>query len=224
MVSESAAGAMVTARALWLMADHDGRLRIDVDRLAAKLFPFDEPSVARDQVETHVLMLEDAGHLTTYATGEGEWLQLHRPVSEPDPAPPGPAPTPGIPGPDSTPSGREREGVRARESDRMSACESRARERVQAERDAATRAWAARREQRGPRAARPRRPASLDAPPMGCSEHPHGAPFPCGPCGSARREYDAFLDASRYETQLATWEFWNGSEDEEVLGDDGQPF
>lgn len=216
------AEAMVTARALWLMTDPDGRLKIDVDALAAKVYPLDDPAAAADRVELHVILLEDAGFLTT----DGEWIHVLRPL--PDPA------MAGFSASDSTPSGREREGarVRERESERMSACESRARASVRAERERVLRDWERRREQQTrPSAPKPRRPASLDAPPLGCPDHPHGSLSPCGPCGTARRQYDAFIDEQVHAERLATWEFWHGTEttaeDEtegEVPGDDEEPF
>lgn len=196
-VSNVSAEARVTARALWLMSDGSGRRRIDLDELAAKIYPYDDLAAARDAIALHILMLEDAGYLATYATEDGEWIQLRK----------------AMPGPESsTAIGGERE--RARE---------RAQERVRSERANTEHAWADLRSQwSGERPDSPRPPASMKAPPLGCHDHPHGSLFPCGPCGTARRQYDAFLDAQRFEDKLADHEFWNRSEG--APDDDDQPF
>lgn len=206
-VTKVTPGARVTARALWLMTDETGCRRIDVAGLARKIYPHDDPAAAQDAITLHILELEEQGALSTYADAGGEWVQFARPMSDL----PGPAPA-AFTRQDSTASGGESE--RARE---------RARESVRAERARADRAWGILRDHQASTAtaARPARPASIDAPPLGCPEHPNGSLFPCGPCGTARRQYDAFMDAQRYENKLADFEFWHG--DEEVLNDD-KPF
>ncbi len=201
IVTKASPPARVTARALWLMTDAQNCRRIDLDELAAKIYPTDERAVARDAITLHILELEDAGVLSTYIADGGEWARFNGPFVDSE--------TRADTGFDSTRLGGE--GERARE---------RARERVRAERARAERAWGAVRDREA--AARPARPASIDAPPLGCPAHPHGSLFPCGPCGTARRTYDAFMDAQRYESKLADYEFWHGN-DEEAAPDD-EPF
>lgn len=53
---------------------------------------------------------------------------------------------------------------------------------------------------------RPRRPWQLDAPPIGCPEHPTGSLFPCGPCQTARLRHERWMVSARYEAELARYE------------------
>lgn len=195
----------MTARALWMAVDADARLPIDLPALARALYPLDDPSDARDRIETHLLTLEEAGFLQTFALGASEWLELTHPLPDAPPKPPDDSR--GFSAENSPAMG----GARARER-----AAERARERVRAERAARDREFAdARAREAQPAPLPPRRPASLDAPPLGCPDHPRGS-FPnCGPCGTARRQYDLFIDTRRYEDKLADWEFWHGNDDDE---------
>lgn len=51
----------------------------------------------------------------------------------------------------------------------------------------------------------PEVPIELDAPPIGCPQHPSGVVSACGPCGTARRQRDLWLAKRRYEERLAAW-------------------
>lgn len=191
-----------TARGLWLTADPSGVARLDPARLAAALYPADDPASARDLIELHVLMLEESGFLWTWAEAGAEWLVLRHPLA--------PA-TRGTTRDDSTASKRARE--RAHEQARAQARE---------ERERSEQAWEASRMAGRGAPERPSRPAVLDAPPMGCPDHPNGWYLPCGPCGTAAEFRRKYLAERKYEDQLAEWEFWHGT-DEETAPDD-EPF
>jgi hypothetical protein len=53
----------------------------------------------------------------------------------------------------------------------------------------------------------------IDAPPLGCPEHPHGTFKDCGPCGTARRRHDRWVAQERYTDQLADYEEGQGPRD-----------
>ena len=59
----------------------------------------------------------------------------------------------------------------------------------------------------------PRRPLLIDAPPLGCPEHPDGTFPDCGPCGTARRRHDRWVQQERYTQQVTDWERANGDDD-----------
>ncbi|QYF98922.1 hypothetical protein [Microbacterium sp. PAMC21962] len=61
-----------------------------------------------------------------------------------------------------------------------------------------------------PRERPPRRPWFMDAPPIGCVDHPRGSRFPCGPCRTARLNHEMFMLQGRARAQLADWESVNG--------------
>jgi hypothetical protein len=61
----------------------------------------------------------------------------------------------------------------------------------------------------------PSRPLLMDAPPIGCPDHPNGRFNDCGPCGTARRRHDRWVAEARYGEKLTDYE--------QAVGDD-EPF
>lgn len=76
------------------------------------------------------------------------------------------------------------------------------------------RAWAGERGRAGeggpPPERPPARPWFMDAPPIGCPEHPRGSRFPCGACRTARLNHEMFMLQGRARAQLEAWESVNG--------------
>ncbi|MFG6277947.1 hypothetical protein [Microbacterium sp. 5K110] len=194
-----------TAIGLWTKAtDVAGRCLLVPELIAAAIYPGE---AAAALVVRHVLMLEESGFLLRYEHEGDELLALLHPlradkrgaVSDYPPPPPR-----GVP---RNPVAMEGERVSARE---------RAEARVRAEQAEREGEWAAWRE-RGERSAPPRRPLLLDAPPIGCVDHPNGRRADCGPCGTARRQHDRWVAQQRYTEQLTRWE-------EESDADDAKPW
>ncbi|GAB2702521.1 hypothetical protein BKA24_001665 [Microbacterium marinum] len=179
-----------TALGLWLHTDLEGRRELVPELIAAAIYP---GRAATDLVIEHVLLLEECGFLQTYDVGGREYLELrHRLRADTRGAPPSecpPAPDRGIPR-DPVAVG----GASARE---------RAEARVRAEQAERASEWAAW-EQAQERPRTPRRPLLLDAPNIGCPDHPGGQFADCGPCGTARRRHDRWIAQERYTQQVAT--------------------
>ena len=191
-----------TAIGLWTKAtDVEGRCLLVPELIAAAIYPGE---AATEQVILHVLMLEESGFLERYEHDGVEILSLCRPLkadtrgaSSEYPPPPR-----GVPR-NSAAMG----GAGAREL---------AEARVRAEQAERAEEWAGWRE-RAERPAPPRRPLLLDAPPIGCVDHPNGRREDCGPCGTARRQHDRWVAQQRYTDQLAEWEA-------QADGPDAQPW
>lgn len=64
----------------------------------------------------------------------------------------------------------------------------------------------------------PRRPLTLDAPPIGCPDHPNGRFADCGPCGTARRRHDKWMAEHRYQRQLEELEIDDDADDRYAEG------
>lgn len=191
-----------TALGLWLTTDGLGRCELVPELIAAAIYPGE---AATDLVIEHVLMLAECGFLTIYKDDGREWIALRRPLKVDSRLASSEAPEP------------------PREHSRTFAAVGGARERAQervraegAERVSQWAAWAAEQE----RTTRPKRPLLLDAPPIGCPDHPHGRFEDCGPCGTARRRHDRWVQEARYGEQLADFE--QGQTPEGV--DDDEPF
>ncbi len=199
-----------TAMWLWLNLDPLGRGLADPEWIAERMHPRRPLAPAAEEIETHLLLLMEAGFLTTYQAEGCEWLLLLHPLKvdlrgtrivTPDP----PSGSPWTSVAVGRGSGRER----ARE---------RARAQVRAEDAARADAWDAVRDGRGDEPEAPERPLLLDAPPMFCDDHmPHGAGRKkCGPCRDARLLRDEWLARRVYEERLTQYH--------EQVGDDDEPF
>nr|WP_274635551.1 hypothetical protein [Microbacterium bovistercoris] len=198
-----------TALWLWLNLDPMGRGLLDPHWIASEMHPTEDPDVASERVLDHLLMLMDAGFLTTYNADSAEWILLLHPlktdlrrtkIQTPDPPRNRPWTSMAVGG------GR----ARARE---------RARAQVRAEDAARADAWDAVRADRESAPEQPQRPIVLDAPPMFCDDHmPHGAgQKKCGPCRDTRLLRDEWLARRVYEDQLAQF-------NESLEVDDDEPF
>ncbi|RRJ85930.1 hypothetical protein EG850_11125 [Gulosibacter macacae] len=192
----------MTGLGLHLFADDHGRAEARPALIRAALYPEDE-SVTTSLVEEHLLELDDVGFLRLYTSEGRDLLQLlhptrvDRPTKSRIPEPP-----------------RERSrGFAAVGSGRV------LRERVEASAEWAE--WEAAQE-RG--AAPPVRPLLLDAPPIGCPDHPNGRFADCGPCGTARRRHSAWLATARYSQQVDEYERSRRVTDEQADYYDEEPF
>jgi hypothetical protein len=201
-----------TAMWLWLHLDPLGRGPMDPEGIASAMYPRRAPSSTADLVLEHLVMLMDAGFLTTYRAEGLEWLLLLHPlkvdlrgVRIATPEPPDGSPWTSM----AVGRGSARESGWARE---------RARARVRAEDAARADAWDALHRDREEPPEEPERPLLLDAPPMFCPDHmPHGAgKRKCGPCRDARLLRDEWLTRKVYEERL--------SQHFETAEDDDEPF
>jgi hypothetical protein len=196
-----------TAMWLWLNLDPMGRGLMEPEWIASEMHPTRDPSSTTETVIEHLVMLMDAGFLTTYMAGGQEWILLLHPLKTDlrrtkihTPEPPKDRPWTSV----AVGGGRER----ARE---------RARERVRAEDAARADAWDAVRADREQPPEAPERPLVLDAPPMFCDDHmPHGAgQKKCGPCRDSRLIRDSWLQKRVYEERLAAHFESAGADDDE---------
>jgi len=190
-----------TAVGLWTTAtDPLGRCELVPELIAAAIYP---GQAATDLVVDHLLMLADSGFLTIYPDGGAEWIALRRPLRVDARLASSDAPEP------------PREHSRTFAA--VGGAGERARARVQAESAERESEWARWRaeQERGP--ARPKRPLLLDAPPIGCPDHPHGRFEDCGPCGTARRQHDRWLAQERHTQQMTEYE--QSQDAEEGWGD-----
>lgn len=194
-----------TAVGLWTTAtDPLGRCELVPELIAAAIYP---GQAATDLVVDHLLMLADSGFLTIYQDGGAEWIALRRPLRVDARVASSDAPEP------------PREHSRTFAA--VGGAGERARARVQAEsaeRESEWARWRAEQERGRPRA--PKRPLLLDAPPIGCPDHPHGRFEDCGPCGTARRQHDRWLTQERHTQQMTEYE---QARDAEEVWDD-EPF
>lgn len=182
--------AKATAIGLWVHTDVDGRRELVPELIAADLYP------GRDAIELviqHLLDLDECGFLTIYASGGREWIALSSPLRvDRRTARPSAAPEP--PPRDMSRHVAAVGGERARE---------RARARASDEAGERATQWASWEQEQERSTRTPARPLLLDAPPIGCPDHPHGRFADCGPCGTARRRHDHWLAQRRYEQGLA---------------------
>lgn len=197
------ARAKPTAVGLWLHTDGMGRRELIPELIAAAIYPGE---AATDLIVDHLLMLDESGFLTIYQAEGREFIELTRPLKMDTRLIRSECPEP------------------IREHSRTFAAVGGARERAgarvraeQAERAGEWATWAEAQERPRP----PKRPLLLDAPPIGCPEHPHGKFADCGPCGTARRRHDRWVAENRYGEQMTEYEQAQGN-DEGVWG--GDPF
>lgn len=194
------ASAAHTLLGLRVLMGQESRIPLDVPWIAQQLFPGLPEAWATDRVERDVLTLEDAGHASTWVQHGREWLALppHGAAPHP-PAQPPPARSPGpvFRDPFSSAWEREKEKENAR---------ARARAHALAEDQEIAAQWEAEYSTPGPRS-RPSRPARLQAPPLGCPDHPNGTVTEeCGPCGTAAERRKTFLARFRYDERLEMFE------------------
>ena len=187
-----------TALGLWLHTDVDGRRALVPELIAGDLYP---GQAATELIVEHLLMLDESGFLTIYQAEGSDWIELARPLKADRRGASSECPPPPV---------RER----PRTSMAVGGAGERARERVRAEEGERASAWAEWAGEQERAARPPARPLLLDAPPIGCPDHPHGRFADCGPCGTARRRHDRWVAQQRYEEQLTTHE----------TGDDDEPF
>ena len=177
--------AKATALGLWLTTDGMGRRELVPELIAASIYPGE---AATDLVVEHLLMLDESGFLTIYEADGMEWIELARPLKvdarlawSDCPEPP---------------------HEHSRRFAAVGGGRERARARVRDEGAERAREWAEwEREQE--RTRQPARPLLLDAPPIGCPDHPNGRYENCGQCGTARRRHDKWVAQQRYEEALA---------------------
>ncbi len=183
-----------TGMKLWGYVDDEGRAELRPDLIAAHVAPGRD---VMQTVEEHLVVLDDAGFLRMYEAAGLWWIELCRPLRTPRPlASECPAP--------QEPSG----GFLA-----VGGARERAEARVRAEQAERSREWSEwEQAQDVPRM--PRRPLLIDAPPLGCPEHPDGTFPDCGPCGTARRRHDRWVQQERYTQQVTDWERSRGGDDE----------
>lgn len=186
-----------TAIGLWMHTDIEGRRPLIPELIAGDVYP---GRAAAELVEEHLLLLAECGFLRIYRHGADEFIQLARPLrgDRRGAASDCPPPPQGVPG-NSAAVGGARERARARVLSENVASASRWAE------------WAGEQEQ-APRP--PQRPLLLDAPPIGCPDHPSGRFADCGPCGTARRRHDKWVAEARYGEQLIKHEEGQEGHDE----------
>jgi hypothetical protein len=179
-----------TAIGLWLHTDGLGRREVVPELLAAAIYPGE---AATDLVLEHLLMLDESGFLDFYTEQGTEYLALRRPLKLDARLAWSNCPDPPV-----------------RESSRtfvaVGGARERAGERVRAEQAERAGRWATWADEREHRTRPPERPLLLDAPPIGCPDHPHGAFRDCGPCGTARRRHDRWVREARYGEQMTEYE------------------
>lgn len=181
-----------TAMKLWGYVDDEGRAELRPDLIAAFIAP------GRDviaTVEEHILTLAESGFLSLYQSAGVWWIALTSPLRTPRPMPSE------CPAPDLSGTFLAVGGARAR-----------ARERVLAEAGERAERWAEWEGEQERTRRTPARPLLLDAPPIGCPDHPNGKFADCGPCGTARRRHDRWVAQQRYEENLAAAD--DGGDDE----------
>lgn len=172
-----------TAIGLWLHTDVDGRRALVPELIAGDLYP---GRAATDLIVEHLLMLDESGFLVIYEAEGSEWIALARPLKADRRGASSECPPPPV-----------------RERSRSSMAVGGARERVRAEAGERASAWAEWEQEQERTARKPARPLLLDAPPIGCPDHPNGRYEDCGPCGTARRRHDRWVAQERYTQQLA---------------------
>lgn len=192
-----------TAIGLWLHTDVSGRRELVPELIAGDLYP---GRAAIDLVVEHLLMLDESGFLTIYQSGGREWIALTTPLrADTRNAPPSECPDP--------PRDLSRH-VAA-----VGGARERAEERVRAEVGERAGQWAEWSREQERTARPPAMPLLLQAPPIGCPDHPNGRYEDCGPCGTARRRHDRWVVQQRYTQQVADYD-----EAYEQQGADDEPF
>ncbi|WP_197517365.1 hypothetical protein [Microbacterium karelineae] len=189
-----------TALGLWLTTDGLGRCELVPELIAAAIYPGE---AATETVIEHVLMLEECGFLTTFEEDDRMWIALRRPLKTDARLAWSECPEP--------PEVPVRE--RSRTFAAVGGARERASERVRAESAERASEWATWAQEQETRPRPPKRPLLMDAPPIGCPDHPHGRVENCGPCGTARRRHDRWVAEARYGEQMTEYEQTVGNDD-----------
>lgn len=192
--------ARVAGMMLWGMVDDMGKREVNARLFAGTMFPGNS-AVTPDMVETYLLELEESGFLTLYEARGTTWLALFDPLKSPKPKP-SDAPSPD----DPEVSGSFLPKERGRAS-----AEARAREWIAHEDAERAHRWGEWEARQAAMPVRPERPLILDAPTIGCPDHPHGYMEACGPCGTARERRALWLAQERYARQMR--QFYEGQDD-----------
>lgn len=190
-----------TALGLWLTTDGLGRRELVPELIAAAIYPGE---AATELIIEHLLLLEESGFLTIYQEDGTEFVALRRPLRTDARVAWSNCPEP------------PREVSRSFAA--VGGAGERARARARDESDERARDWATW-EAEQERTRLPARPLLLDAPPIGCPDHPNGRYSDCGPCGTARRRHDKWIAQQRYDDALTRFEQEHGGG-----SDDDEPF
>ncbi len=196
----------LTAMKLWMAVDDFGGMERDPLTVMAACYP--AGGMLTETVEAHLDELWETGFLQQYTAEGRDWFELSRPLVTQRPTkthrprPFGPKPVPEDSGKFLAVGGGgagARERALGESAEWASGPSVGARERVRreplGEPPADWRAW---REEAEREVRPPVRPLLLDAPPIGCPEHPHGRFANCGPCGTARKQHDLWVAQRRH--------------------------
>ncbi len=196
----------LTAHALWMAVDDFGGMTADPLTVMVACYPGE--AVPLETIEEHLHELWETGFLTLYTAEGADWLELthplmtQRPGETMRPRPVGPKPVPEHSGKFLAVGGGsagERERAPWEGAGQASGPGAGARERVRREPAGEPRVdWRTWREEAEREVRPPIRPLLLDAPPIGCPEHPHGRFKDCGPCGTARKQHDLWVAQRRH--------------------------
>lgn len=204
-----------TALWLWLNLDPLGRGFANPRVLARRMRTDESIDTLADRLEEHLLVLMEAGWLTTYMAEGEEWILLLYPLKVDlrdtritTPEPPAGLVRPPMGHPLAVGRGRASEcgradaGAWARGTARAAAEDE-----VRAEDAARAAAWDAVQEDREEAPERPERPIVLDAPQMFCDEHMPGGPREkkCGPCRDFRLLREEWMARRVYTERLAAF-------------------
>lgn len=182
-----------TAFGLWIHTDVHGRRELIPELIAGDLYP---GQAATEMVVDHLLKLDESGFLRIYQAAGSEWIELARPLR---------ADMRNAPDSECPPPPRDSSRLVAAVGGESVSARERAEERVREEARERASEWATwEREQERTRT--PSRPLLLDAPPIGCPDHPNGRFADCGPCGTARRRHDKWVQERRYAEQIVGFE------------------
>lgn len=196
----------LTAHALWMAVDDFGGMEASPLSVMVACYPGEV--VPLETVEEHLHELWETGFLTLYTASGRDWLELshplkvQRPTATSRPRPSGLRPIPedsgkflAVGGVGAGERGQAPSGNAWRASEPWAS----ARERVLREPvGEPVEDWRSWREEAEREVRPPVRPLLLDAPPIGCPEHPYGRFANCGPCGTARKQHDLWVAKRRH--------------------------
>lgn len=195
----------LTAQALWMAVDDFGGMERDPLTVMAACYP--AGGMLTETVEAHLDELWETGFLQQYTAEGRDWFELSRPLVTQRPTkthrprPFGPKPAPEDSGKFLAVGGGDA-GVRehvpgegAGRASRPGAGRPQVRREPVGEPVEDWRTW---REEAEREVRPPVRPLLLDAPPIGCPEHPYGRFANCGPCGTARKQHDLWVAKRRH--------------------------